>query len=326
MYLHLYESASTFQEEYNENYHEPWVSYTNQTEKVNYNKTREEKRIGTPLTFEITVNGNICWGTDAANRALVIEYRKNGGEWTEITATTGTGTAISVVSGDTVQFRGDNGYYSNGDSICGFYGSTARFRLKGNIMSLVDSEHFMYENVYGELHDNAYVFRGIFSECTGLTDASELVLPAAAVSESCYDRMFAGCTGLTTPPSRLPATTLATSCYGSMFSGCTSLTMAPELPATTLATSCYGSMFLGCTSLTMAPDLLAAVTPAYAYYYMFYGCTSLNYVKCLAETGFWTNYWLSGVAANGTFVKKAGVTWPTTGSNGIPDGWTVLEE
>lgn len=31
-----------------------------------------------------------------------------------------------------------------------------------------------------------------------------------------------------------------------------------------------------------------------------------------------------GVSPTGTFVKKAGVDWPT-GNSGIPSGWTVVE-
>ena len=99
----------------------------------------------------------------------------------------------------------------------------------------------------------------------------------------------------------LKATILADSCYKHMFYGCTGLTQAPELPATTLANSCCS--------------------------YMFYGCSNLNYIKCLAtyisDTDCTTD-WVSGVASTGTFVKEAGVNW-TTGTSGIPSGWTVEE-
>ena len=98
----------------------------------------------------------------------------------------------------------------------------------------------------------------------------------------------------------LPATTLAECCYEFMFVDCTSLTSAPELPATTLANNCY--------------------------YYMFYGCTKLNYIKAMCTTApsiSYTNNWVSGVAATGTFVKNSVATWNVTGVNGIPSGWTV---
>lgn len=101
------------------------------------------------------------------------------------------------------------------------------------------------------------------------------------------------------------------------------------LPATTLSNYCYYGMFYNCRSLTTAPDLPATTLVTNCYRQMFQYCTSLNYIKCLATSGINTNnsttYWVSNVAASGTFVKKAGVTWPS-GNNGIPSGWTVEEE
>lgn len=80
-------------------------------------------------------------------------------------------------------------------------------------------------------------------------------------------------------------------------------------------------------SSTKAPDLPAEVLEKYSYQYMFQNCSNLNYVKCLAtdiSASSSHSNWLNGVAANGTFVKKAGVTWPS-GVSGIPNGWTVTE-
>ena len=100
----------------------------------------------------------------------------------------------------------------------------------------------------------------------------------------------------------LPANTLATGCYSGMFVGCTSLTAAPELPATSLATGCYSRMFEN--------------------------CTNLNYIKCLATdiSAYGSkSSWVSGVAATGTFVKSSSMTSWSTGTSGIPEGWTVQD-
>ena len=113
-----------------------------------------------------------------------------------------------------------------------------------------------------------------------------------------------------------------------MFSGCTSLTITPDLPATTLASSCYSSMFSGCTSLTITPDLPATTLTDYCYYYMFNGCSSLNEITCYANdisASDCTSSWVSGVAASGTFHKKGSASW-TTGIDGIPTGWTVIDD
>jgi len=62
------------------------------------------------------------------------------------------------------------------------------------------------------------------------------------------------------------------------------------------------------------------------YQQMFSGCSSLNYIKALfttTPTTSYTNNWVSGVAATGTFVKSSDATWDVTGNSGIPTGWTV---
>ena len=166
----------------------------------------------------------------------------------------------------------------------------------------------------------------MFSGCTSLTTAPEL--PATTLAQSCYEYMFNGCTSLTAAP-ELPATTLANSSYSSMFQGCSSLTTSPELPATTLVDRCYQSMFAGCTSLTTAPELPATTLASSCYRSMFQGCRSLNSITCLAtdiSASNCTKYWLNNVAASGTFTKAASMTSWTTGDNGIPRGWTVIDK
>ena len=171
-----------------------------------------------------------------------------------------------------------------------------------------------------------YCYSYMFQGCTSLTTAPEL--PATTLASNCYNYMFQNCTALTTAPSVLPATTLTNYCYQNMFRGCTSLETAPELPATKLATYCYNSMFYGCTSRVTAPTLPATTLATYCYRYMFYSCSSLNYIKCLATDISATNCtssWLNGVASIGTFVKAASMTSWTTGTSGIPSGWTVQD-
>ena len=166
-------------------------------------------------------------------------------------------------------------------------------------------------------------YNSMFIRCTSLTTAP--VLPATTLAETCYYGMFESCTSLTSAP-ELPATTLADYCYAGMFDGCTSLTTAPELPATTLASNCYNSMFYNCTSLTSAPQLLATTLANSCYDSMFRGCTSLNYIKAMFTTtpsSTYTENWVNGVAASGTYVKNSAASYTTRGASAIPNGWTV---
>ena len=102
---------------------------------------------------------------------------------------------------------------------------------------------------------------------------------------------------------------------------------APALPATTLASACYAAMFQNCTNLTSAPDLNAEVLESQSYWFMFVNCYSLNSIKCLATdlSAFQCTYnWTNNVNAVGTFTcaQNMSSVW-STGSDGIPSGWTI---
>ena len=168
----------------------------------------------------------------------------------------------------------------------GTFSSSVRFEVSGNVMSLYYGDDFASQtDLTGK--DNA--FDSLFYNCSNLASAENLVLPATTLSNSCYYRMFRGCTSLTTAP-ELPATTLAQSCYDTMFQNCTSLTTAPVLPSTILADYCYAYMLNGCTSLTTAPTLTATTLAKNCYAYMFSGCTNLVTVPSVLPATTLTNY------------------------------------
>jgi hypothetical protein len=115
-----------------------------------------------------------------------------------------------------------------------------------------------------------------------------------------------------------------------MFDGCTSLSTVPTdlLSATALVKLCYAGMFQGCTRLQNAPDLPALMLTERCYDGMFYNCRNLNYIKCLArniDAENCTQFWTSLVSSTGTFVKNPLMSSWTTGANGIPNGWTVVD-
>lgn len=123
-----------------------------------------------------------------------------------------------------------------------------------------------------------------------------------------YDYAFAGlfanCSKLISISANfLPATILSKACYRNMFSNCNNLISVPTLPALKLEHSCYNQMFLG--------------------------CSNLNYIKMLA-TDIYVSYcltnWVNGVASTGTFVKNPAMNSLLTGTDGIPSGWTVVND
>ena len=187
------------------------------------------------LTFNILSDGAISWHATSISSSNIktISYSKDDGEtWTEITSNTGNLSTIDVVNGDIILFKGENERYLNSS----FSGTTCRFEVEGNAMSLIYGDNFRNQTEFPTgTTDN---LNRLFQDCTGLTSSKNLVLPVTTLTNYCYFGMFNGCISLETAP-KLPAITLAYGCYTYMFVGCISLVNAPELPATTLADECY---------------------------------------------------------------------------------------
>lgn len=234
-----------------------------------------------PLTFNIISSGTIYWKANNSNYTKTIQYRKNNGNWANITSTTG-GESISVNTGDVIQFRGDNATYSSSNSYYNsFSGSTAKFEVEGNIMSLIDSTGYTSA---ATIMTEPYTFYGLFSNCTGLTSTKNLTLPATTLANYCYMNMFSGCTSMGLTPFILPATELTMHCYQNMFIYCNNITQTPLLPATTLATECYRSMFNRCANLVTPPVLPATSLAVGCYQNMFWGCSGLTTAPVLPAT------------------------------------------
>ena len=305
-YVRHFSSEEDFVSERNGNYYEPWVSLTEPSKRVDYNKRGRERLIGQYLTFENIGNApgrinfkDLCQFEMWDNYTLF--YRINGGEWVSHEFEVRDGDSIDtdfpnvdINPGDIVEYKVEEMPYfiDNLGGILYFqFLPSFSAKVSGNIHSIFCPDFATnYQGVF------PYIFSG-----SSVVDARDLILPT--VRDNSFIGMFESCTGLTAAP-ELPATTLASACYQSMFDGCTSLTTAPELPATTLVSSCYRDMFKN--------------------------CTSLNYIKAMFTTApattLGTNYttnWVNGVAPTGTFVKNASATWTTTGVNGVPTGWTV---
>lgn len=180
------------------------------------------------------------------------------------------------------------------------FSATTQYNVGGHLLSLIYANTWMSDNTMNTSGNQKFFY--LFQNETNLIDANQLKM-----ADNC-----------------------AYTCYQGMFYGCTNLTAAPDLPATDLGSGegCYQSMFSGCTNLTAAPDLPATTLKNYCYNGMFNGCSSLNSIKCLATNISATNCtanMTNGVAANGTFYKDANMNDWTTGVNGIPSGWSVVD-
>ena len=270
----------------------------------------EKSDLARPLTFEAKTAGATVTFSKGSSFTGTVQCSTDGGKtWSDYSS------AISLANvGDKVMFRGNNSAY--------YSGSASKFScgqdcyIYGNIMSLVSSTGYpttpsagggaFRELFAGNTHIKSHATKKLilsattltggnscnkmFNGCTGLTTLPELHV--TTLGNYCYQNMFNGCTGLTSvPEDYLPATTLTPACYLSMFEGCTNLTSVPNLPATTLQPRCYYNMFKGCTKLTTVPsNLLPATTMANAqeskgcYEGMFQNCTKLENLPNLPAT------------------------------------------
>ena len=299
--------------------------------------------LGSTLVKEVYMGTKLIWPTgtfDYATEYFTIESLEDNNQigitrldrpsieistdkrtWTTVTPNAAPTYFITLNAGEKVYIKGsNNAYYDISWSTQGYFTSTGKFNVSGNIMSLLYADDFQNKTTLSSSDTFSYLFYHVDK----LLSAEHLVLPATTLTNNCYGNMFDGCSSLTTAP-ELPATTLAVSCYAYMFYGCSSLTTAPELPATTIDINCYAYMFYGCSSLTTAPDLPATTLVNNCYKSMFAYCSSLNYIKIFAtdiSSSDCLTGWVTNVASYGTFVKDANVEIPF-GYDGIPDGWNV---
>ncbi len=279
------------------------------------------------LTFTAIEDGTFTLSIPAAvNTSYItsVSYSlDDGANWTTTanSASVVTITTPTVTAGNKVLWKGTAVKYGISSSAYARFTSTAAYEVSGNIMSLLYGDSFSGQV---SLSGKTYCFYGLFLNSTGLTTPP--VLPATTLAVNCYQNMFYGCTALTTTPT-LPAKAAAQYCYAGMFQGCTGLTSTQPVSATTLANYCYQNMFYGCTALTTTPTLPATTLATACYTQMFYNCSSLNTVTAAFTTTpgtSYTNNWLYGVAAEGTFYKKTAATWNVVNVHGVPSGWTIV--
>ena len=246
-----------------------------------------------------------CASTNSFTRTIQYSF-DSGATWTSITSSTSTSNGFNVVAGDVVMFKGTTTNYARRSGSTNqynfFQNTTAQFIVEGNVMSMLYGDNFIGETALTA----DYALSGFFNNVSGVTDATNLIMPAPVLTAYCYRNFFAG-SSITTGVPKLPATTLAEGCYTNMFINSLNLEVAPDLPARTLAVQCYDGML-----------------------FMQSATNKLRYIKCLATNMSASNclrnfHSTTNVSSTGVFVKYPGASWATGGATGIPNGWTVIE-
>ena len=226
-----------------------------------------------PLTLEVISGGTIWWqrgnGTSVTTAApyTVIYYSKDfGGTWSPLTASEEMvqgQSCINVNAGDKVQFAGTNNKYDGtalNSPTSNHFAGTAVFNAYGNILSMHDKDNYLELTGFttsGSRLSNIFYAANVIS-------AENLIFPDFLSELNTYSQMFYG-SSLVTPPKILPATALTRSCYTYMFCNCSALTSSPVLPASDVAVfQAYNFMFSGCTSLSSITCLATTWTNQYS--------------------------------------------------------------
>lgn len=214
----------------------------------------------------------------------------------------GTKVTFTNNSGGTVQYKINNGSWTPLAGDISLTNAGDKVYFKG-----ANASYYPGDNASKISFDKAcYVYGDIMYLADGVT-----------LGDFAFMKLFYGNTNLRSHPTKrlaLTSTTLTKKCYESMFSGCTGMLKGPEfaIPSTYPSTGtdekdCYANMFSGCSSLN----------------YVEYSGPYVS--NCFSN-------WLTGVAANGTFVTTSGYrdAWETQKVGGahpvIPSGWTVTAE
>lgn len=166
---------------------------------------------------------------------------------------------------------------------------TLKLKIGGNILTLLDKDVSKFENK--RLQD--YCFANLFTNNTGIYDASMLELTPKLSSNGLYRSMFQGCSEMVTSPQKIYLTDMSTDCCRTMFYKCSSLVNIPETwcPNVTelgyyvyassgsktweMAKSCFMSCFRE-TAIKKLPQLPATTLANTCYGYMFAGCKGLT--------------------------------------------------
>ena len=265
-----------------------------------------------PLTLTAEqANSTITLNATGSPTVSGLHYRLGkSGLWLPYTI----GTTITLANvGDCVQFWNSAGTLSTDNANRVTFSMTGQISGSGIIESLIDWETTVPD----------YAMNSLFYNLGSLVRSPDF--SGVTLGRNCYAQILRQ-TGITAMP-QISARTLGTASMASMFYRCYSLTGESVMQQSDPAQGCYQSAFqeTAITSVVIGLESLAA----YCLYGAFLGCSNLSRIEVNFTS--WGNIatatqdWVSGVAAEGTFIKPAALP-EEYGTNRIPTGWTVVNK
>ena len=237
---------------------------------------------------------------------------------------------ISLRSESNVYIGGNLGSINGGHRVCT---SDTKFisLFRINNFIVIGNNTFAPNLILPYMSGIGGVYERLFMRVNfGDTVMPSELLSTTGVDKGAFNSAFRE-SNITKAPKLPVSKVIPNTCYANMFNKCVSLRDVSniELSADEIGTEACLQMFYYCESLMKAPVLKIKTLSDSCYKNMFKSCRRLNYIKCLATDISATDCtydWLNGVSATGTFVKPANMSGWTTGTSGIPAGWTVVDE
>lgn len=200
--------------------------------------------------------------------------------------------------------------------------------FSGNSGIVIGNNTFAPNLILPYMSGIAGVYERLFMKTVfGSTYMQSDLLSTTGVAKGAFNSAFRE-TNIGIAPKLPVSRIIPSTCYANMFNKCSNLNNVDkiELSADEIGTEACLQMFYNCSKLRQGPVLKIATLNNNCYKNMFKGCSNLNYIKCLATDISATDCtydWLNGVRNTGTFVKSANMSGWTTGTSGIPAGWTI---
>lgn len=293
----------------------PWLKFTALQDGSSFYLKKNSSSSSPDVSLEYSVDGGGTWSPFLSAYA--------DADCTTVALASGASAYIRAAgSGNTALAAGLNGKYYNSFKL------TGAFTARGDITTLLSADG-------GVVTVGDYTFSYLFGSCTGLRDASRLIMPPTTIGASAYYHLFYGCSNLVYGPAAVPVTSFTgIQCMGGMFGNCSSLLVQPALTYTS-TTVAFGSVmnstYMNCTSLTSITIPYENMAGSSICANLANGCSSLRVFEVAWKawpTGtLGLNNYLMGVPATGTFKCPAELGTNATierGGNRCPEGWTVV--
>lgn len=131
---------------------------------------------------------------------------------------------------------------------------------------------------------------GMFANCSGLYNASGIIVNISNMPNGMMERMFQNCKDLHEAAFEISTNTVSENGMSNMFAGCNNMVAGPRFTFTAVGNSGMYRCFYGCSKLASVGSLNLSSAGTSAFSSCFYGCTEMTSFSLTSPTGTAPNY------------------------------------